>query len=58
MSWDERVDGFDVVKTEDGSELTLLSSGAQSTPAPGWELLLTDRTDGGEYRWTLYGIRP
>ncbi len=41
LSWDERISGVDEVLTENGERLELFSNGGQSTPAPGWELLLT-----------------
>jgi hypothetical protein len=58
LSWDERIEDFEVIKTGEGETLTLLSGGGQSTPASGWELLLTDEVIGGQgFRWTLYGVR-
>ncbi|NBW39367.1 hypothetical protein EBR25_00020 [bacterium] len=70
LSWDDRRAGFDKVRTADGEELTLLSGGQQSTPQPGWEILLTaeEAVDATElnipsergkiacYAWTLYGL--
>ena len=58
LSWDERSAGVDKVRTTEGEELTLFSGGGQSTPAPGWELLLTGERNGDApaYSWTLYGI--
>ncbi len=63
ISWDERTAGSDTVRTDTGELLYLTSSGGQSTPAPGWELLLTSEnpsrshTDNPpSYHWTLYGI--
>lgn len=41
LSWDQRLAGIDEVLTETGETLKLFSNGGQSTPAPGWELLLT-----------------
>ena len=41
LSWDQRIAGVDEVLTDTGEELKLFSNGGQSTPAPGWELLLT-----------------
>ncbi len=70
LSWDARREGIEVIRTADNEEMTLLSSGQQSTPAPGWELLLMQSaTDGSTqfqalgkatavaYKWTLYGIQ-
>ena len=56
VSWDERIGGIDVCLDEGGSELQLYSTGDQSTPAPGWELLLTDLNENGQFSWTLYGV--
>jgi hypothetical protein len=56
VSWDERIAGLDIVVDESGDEISLYSSGDQSTPAPGWELLLTGASDQGGSTWTLYGI--
>jgi hypothetical protein len=56
VSWDERIQGVDICIDSEGSEIHLQSSGDQSTPAPGWELLLTDVNDKGEFSWTLYGV--
>ncbi|MCB0324617.1 MAG: hypothetical protein KDD69_13640 [Bdellovibrionales bacterium] len=54
-SWDDRRAGVDRVRTRKGEELSLFSQGGQSSPAPGWELLLTKQADSG-VEWTLYGI--
>ncbi len=55
--WNERVAGIDEVETTSGEHLSLLSEGDQSSPAPGWELLLNDETgDTKAVTWTLYGI--
>lgn len=69
VRWDDRRAGVERIVTEEGSELSIFSSGAQSSPAPGWILLLTERADdedlrgieqgaleGEVFRWTLYGI--
>ncbi|HMO17188.1 MAG TPA: hypothetical protein PKA63_03490 [Oligoflexia bacterium] len=57
--WDKRVDGLDIVIDEDGETLCLYSTGDQSTPQPGWEILITgQRPDNPEYlEWTLYGVQ-
>jgi hypothetical protein len=62
LSWDERVPGVEVIRATSGEEISLFSNGGQSSPAPGWELLLTAETIMPESRqaaleWTLYGIR-
>lgn len=57
VDWEERLEGVEKILTHDGEEVSLSSSGGQSTPAPGWELLLTAEGQGG-FLWTLYGIKP
>ena len=56
LSWDERRDGLDVVRTMDGQVLRLLSDGGQAPPREGWELMLTEDGGNDSYRWTLYGM--
>jgi len=60
VSWDRRFAGVDSILTDSAESLLLASSGGQSTPAPGWELLLTReiKTQQAEpsFEWTLYGI--
>ena len=56
-NWDFRVDGRDRVLTTDGETIELASLGQQSSPQPGWEILLTDKDSNGRCRWTLYGIK-
>lgn len=72
LSWDDRREGVECVRTTDGELILLQSSGQQSSPAPFWEILLMDQTSvastsvpkvkGEEqpapiaYSWTLYGI--
>lgn len=62
VSWDNRFPGWERVVSENGEEFLLASLGGQSTPAPGWELLLTKpalAADGiSAYEWTLYGVSP
>ena len=71
-SWDDRRAGIECVRTTDGEVLLLKSSGQQSSPAPFWELLLTDSatvddketpklasetlSSNQAFSWTLYGI--
>lgn len=64
VNWDERREGVETVEVEGEGRIRLFSSGGQSSPAPGWELLLTDRShanptlgDDPAYVWTLYGIK-
>ena len=58
VNWSQRAPGTEKIRTIDGEEVTLRSAGGQSSPAPGWELLLTEEHPGGGYLWTLYGIKP
>lgn len=71
LSWDKRRAGIEKILTEEGETVTLLSGGGQSTPKPGWELLLVRTAEEKDYQsqllspsaepavtWTLYGIRP
>jgi hypothetical protein len=55
-SWDERFGGVDLVESADGAQYKLLSDGQQSTPHPGWVILLISGSAGDGYRWTLYGM--
>ena len=67
IDWDNRIAGQDSVvvytesdccNTEAGTETILLNSlGDQSTPAPGWVLMLTDGNSETGYSWTLYGFK-
>lgn len=54
-SWDERTAGIDRILADDGQEYSLYSSGQQSTPKPGWGILLQDMKDNA-YVWTLYSM--
>jgi len=56
MSWDDRVAGFDVIRTTDGHTLKLASDGQQSPPDKGWIILLSAGDLEQGYRWTLYGL--
>ena len=63
VSWDERRSDIETVQTDTGEKIILLSGGGQSSPAPGWEILLTKEhperstsTGGTPVSWTLYGI--
>ena len=58
LQWDERQAGKDVVSIEGGETITLQSSPMQSTPKPGWILVLTGGSHHEGYTWTLYGITP
>ncbi len=54
--WDDRVDGFDIIKTSDNKHIKLWSDGQQSPPKPGWVILIEGGDAESGYRWTLYGI--
>ncbi len=56
FSWDDRTEGIDVVRCEDGREIRLLSDGGQSPPHPGWVLVLRGGDADAGYSWTLYGM--
>ena len=56
LSWDERHSGIDIILTEAGMQLKLLSTGQQSSPVPGWKLLITGGSSDSGYTWTLYGM--
>ena len=56
LNWDERFGGVDVIETTEGEKLTLASSGQQSSPQPGWTLMITGEKSGVGLTWTLYGI--
>lgn len=56
FKWEDRVDGVDEVVTTDGQSIRLLSSGQQSTPSPGWSIILTGGEPRQGYTWTLYGL--
>ena len=56
LSWDERREGIDIVRDSAGRLHRLFSDGGQSTPQPGWKLLLRDGDARAGFRWTLYGM--
>lgn len=56
LSWDKRVEGIDVIRTDDGRLLRLLSDGGQSPPAKGWGLVISEGDAEHGYRWTLYSM--
>ena len=55
-SWDSRKAGVDVIRSEEGKTLRLLSDGQQSPPQPSWELIISDGDAESGYKWTLYGV--
>jgi len=58
LSWDNRKNGIDLVETVEGEVLRLASSGQQSCPQPGWEIVLTGGDGERGFGWTLYGLAP
>ena len=56
--WEKRSPSNEKIRTIDGEEVLLNSAGGQSSPAPGWELLLTKEAPQGGFFWTLYGLTP
>jgi hypothetical protein len=56
LTWEDRLDGTDEVITTSGELIRLASSGQQSTPAPGWTIMLTGGQAHQGYTWTLYGL--
>jgi hypothetical protein len=68
FSWDHRIEGEDVIETEEGEVISLFSDGGQSPPKPRWVILLTSRLydeasefksekSSLKYMWTLYGMK-
>jgi hypothetical protein len=56
MDWGARVVGIDHITTRSGEQIKLASSGQQSVPGIGWELVLTGGDASGGYTWTLYSM--
>lgn len=56
LSWDDRGAGRDVIETVNGERIVLASSGQQSCPQAGWEILLTGGDEMSGFTWTLYGL--
>lgn len=56
QSWDQRREGIDVIGALGGASIRLRSSPMQSTPKPGWIIVLTGGSECEGYTWTLYGI--
>jgi hypothetical protein len=56
QSWDQRLQGIDLVRGEGGQVVKLLSSPMQSPPRAGWVIVLTGGSEASGYTWTLYGI--
>jgi len=56
LSWDDRVEGIDVIVTTAGKRVQLWSDGQQSPPLPGWGIIVTGGDATAGYRWTLYSL--
>ena len=56
QSWDDRKEGIDVVRAVGGGTIKLRSSAMQTTPRPGWVIVLIGGSEHEGYSWTLYGI--
>jgi hypothetical protein len=67
LNWDNRISGKDEVVVclestcnncgTNTETITLNSLGDQSTPAPGWVLMLTEGSAETGYSWTRYGFK-
>ena len=56
QTWDKRISGVEEVESVDGDRFVLNSEGGQSTPKPGWKIMLLSEHSEGTYSWTLQGI--
>ena len=58
QNWDERKSGIETVVTECGKTLRLFCDGQQSTPQPGWVIVVDSKSvrDDGSLNWTLFGM--
>ena len=55
-SWNHRKPGIDLIESDSGEELQLLSSGGQPAPKEFWDIVLTSGDKESGYQWTLYGL--
>jgi len=59
-AWEEREPGLEVVVDSEGHKYELRSTGQQSTPHVGWQLVLhsteASSLPNGGWDWTLYGV--
>lgn len=58
QNWDQRIAGIEEVESIDGVRFVLNSEGGQSTPQPGWKIMLLSEHSEGAYSWTLQGFEP
>ncbi len=56
LSWDDRCDGIDTIRTKDQKTLRLLSDGGQSPPRAGWSIVISEGDASKGYKWTLYSM--
>ncbi len=56
QNWDQRISGVEEIESVDGVHFVLNSEGGQSTPQPGWKIMLLSEYSEGTYSWTLQGI--
>lgn len=56
QNWDQRVSGIEEIESVDGVHFVLSSEGGQSTPQPGWKIMLLSEQTEGIYSWTLQGV--
>ena len=57
LLWDDRKAGLDKIEDGEGRVYSLQSAGDQSSPSPGWQIILTSRGDSPDsFNWTLYGL--
>ena len=56
MNWDLRCSVVEEVESVEGERFVLASEGGQSTPQPGWKIMLIHEHSEGAYYWTLQGF--
>jgi hypothetical protein len=58
QNWEQRVSGVETVTTECGKTLRLFCDGQQSTPQPGWVIVVDSKSvrEDGSVNWTLFGM--
>lgn len=54
--WEKRLEGIDLIKSEEGAVLKLWSDGGQSPPQAGWGIVLVSGDATRGYNWTLYSL--
>jgi hypothetical protein len=56
QNWDQRCSGIDTIIASDGNQYNLFCDGQQSTPKPGWQIVLNSGDNRAGFEWTLYGM--